>query len=394
MQGSQLCTRDNIAVDIIVFKRRLCSWFHRIRVKDYLKLKGTMNSQAEWKLILKYLSDSLTPEEKRRFNAWLQSDFENQKLLHLIETIWYSPEKGHSVSDIKTAWENLAKKSRISTPFENQHSDIRPLSRSYARKILFARSAKATRILRIAAVLLLATFIHLFYKGIRPSFQAEAMNEMGEISVDYGKTAVVTLTDGTKITLDAGSTLAYPQELMGDIRQVYLSGEAFFEVTANPQKPFVIHANEAVIKVLGTQFNVSAWPKLREIRVAVAEGKVAFRSKDHDEKKAVIVEKGELSILWNKKVLTQPVDVDVKKYLAWLDREMILDNTPLYEALDRLKRWYKLEFELPSPVYNSVRISGTIRKEPINDIIKILSLAVNLEFKRIGNRIIFMEKSS
>jgi len=352
-----------------------------------------MKRQSEGDLILGYLTKTLTPEEEERFHAWLESDFKNRKVVDMLETIWNSSEKKHRDLDERKAWENLARKAGITTPFDEEFAQIQPLSRSYARRILFTRHPIATRILRVAAVIIFAISMHLFYKGTKSSFQGESLPKMKEISVDYGKTAVVTLMDGTRITLDAGSSLSYPSVFADNVRQVYLSGEGFFEVAPNPQNPFIICANNAVVRVLGTKFNVSAWPKLRDIRVAVTEGKVSFRSTVHPKDKAVVIEPGELSVLSDKGVLTAPIETDVEKHLSWQNRELILDNTPLYEALDQLERWYRLRFELPSPLYRSVKISGTIKKMPIDKMIKSLAITVNLEFERVGKRVVFLEKS-
>jgi len=101
-----------------------------------------------------------------------------------------------------------------------------------------------------------------------------------KIIVEHGKQAKITQADGTKITLDAGSVFQYPETFDGELREVYLQGEGFFEVAADVQKPFIAHAGNAEIEVLGTQFNIRAWEHNEEIRVVVAEGLVAFRHED------------------------------------------------------------------------------------------------------------------
>ena len=226
-----------------------------------------------------------------------------------------------------------------------------------------------------------------------PALQMDPLAEMQEIFVEYGKTASLTLEDGTKITLDAGSTLSYPKHFAEETREIYLKGEAFFEVAPNPQKPFIINANEAVVRVVGTRFNVKAWPSSQAVQVAVAEGKVSLRSAHQPEIEAVLINRGQLSALSDNQTITQPVAVDINKHLAWLKRELVLDNTVLSEVLTQLERWYRLQFELPDPIYKSVRISGVIKKKPINDIIETIAMMINLEAKREGNQVVFLEKS-
>ena len=141
-----------------------------------------MKRYSEGKLILGYLTRSLTPEEEERFHAWLKSDFENWKVLDLLETIWNSSEKKHIDLDERKAWENLVQKAGISMPFDEPSIQIQPLSRSYAKRVLFARFPITTRILRVAAVVIFAISMHLFYKGIKSSYQGESLPATKEIS--------------------------------------------------------------------------------------------------------------------------------------------------------------------------------------------------------------------
>lgn len=351
-----------------------------------------MSSKIDWQLMVRYFSNAMTSADEERFDLWLKSDFENQALLNFLETVWNTPEKKHDEADLKSAWENLAKKAGISSPLEKTPGKVLPFRRPVFEQIRLHGRTPLKRILRYAAVVVAVVSMHYLYQVMKTPSHVDTKNELQEVFVEYGKTASLTLPDGTKITLDAGTSLSYPIDFTNDTREVHLRGEGYFEVAPNLQKPFIINANDAVIKVIGTKFNVSAWTKNQAVKVAVAEGRVSLRSSNQAEIDAVVIKMGELSALRDQEILTKPVRVDIEKYLAWLNRDLVFDNTPLFEVLDQLERWYKLQFELPDPVYYSVRISGAIKKKPVNDIIEALSMMINLESRREGNRVYFVEK--
>lgn len=351
-----------------------------------------MSSKIDWQLMIRFCSNSMTPEDKEKIDLWLKSDFDNQTILNFLEMVWNTPEKKHESSDLKSAWEAIAKKAGISSPLEKTPGTARPFRRSVWEQVRHNRRATLPKILSYAAVVVVIFAMHSLYQAMKSSKPSGSGNELQKVFVDYGKKASLTLTDGTKITLDAGTSLTYPINFTKDTREIQLSGEGYFEVAPNPQKPFIIKANDAVIKVIGTKFNVSAWIDNQALKVAVVEGQVSLRSSNQAELDAVVIKKGELSTLLDKKIVTRPVRVDIDKYLAWLNRDLVFDNTPLFEVLNQLQRWYKLEFELPDPVYSSIRISGTIKRKPVNDIIEALSMMIDLEARREGNRVYFVEK--
>jgi len=90
---------------------------------------------------------------------------------------------------------------------------------------------------------------------------------------------------------------------------------------------------------------------------------------------------------------SKPVTADFEKHLAWLNRELILDSTPLNVALDQLARWYDLQFELPDPVYNNVKVTGTFKKKSIDHILEALGYMTDLDFERDNNKVVFFKRN-
>ncbi len=339
------------------------------------------------KLIIKYLSGTIDPAERKILDRWLKSAEENRKTLVLIEQIWNTEERGLDKPDLKAAWSKLTERAGISLPFEEARTtNIRSYSPSFKTRTKFGY-----QIMRYAAILLIVFSLAYIFSKEKLGSQSDGQQE---IIVQYGKQNKLTLPDGSKITLDAGSKLSFPEDFSGNFREVYLYGEAYFEVVHNPQKPFIIHANQAIIKVLGTKFNVRAW-RLNddEVEVVVVEGKVSLGTKNESEKTAVIVDKGKMSYLSKKHPQpSSPKKVNTEKYLAWINRDLILENTPLYDVLDRLSRWYNLKFKLPDPVYNNVMITGIFKNKSIDYILDTICLMTQLDYKRNGDKVVFYRK--
>ncbi len=345
-----------------------------------------MNDSVTMKLILKYLSGSISQEEKNELTAWLESDIKNKKALTLYERVWSTQEKEGENVNMQTAWNNVAKKAGIALPFEETTINTLPVQIPKSQTI----TRYGYQFLRYAAVFLVAVSLLFLFKKTTQTTQAP---EQQQILVQYGKQNSVVLPDGSKVILDAGSKLSFPKGFDGNVREVFLSGEAYFEVTHNPKKPFVIYANKGIVTVLGTKFNVRAWQfDNEEVKVVVAEGTVSLRANTTNKEAGAIINKGKMSYLTDAHLTASvPTEVNVNTYLAWMKRDLILQNTPLNEVLDRLSRWYNLQFKLPSPVYNRVRITGTFHKKSVAHILEAIGLMTHLNYTRENNTIKFYQ---
>ena len=153
--------------------------------------------------------------------------------------------------------------------------------------------------------------------------------------------------------------------------------------------PFVIAAHKAVITVLGTRFNVRAWESGDRVEVAVAEGRVAMRSRKVRTAEDVVIHPGQMSVVKADEAPSQPTDVDIDAQLAWLRQEKYFQNTPLQEVLDQLQRWYELEFHLTDTSYFNNRITVFIEKKPVDEILDMLALVNDLSVQRRGRYVVF-----
>ncbi|MGQ8338220.1 FecR family protein [Sunxiuqinia sp. A32] len=195
---------------------------------------------------------------------------------------------------------------------------------------------------------------------------------MNQIIIPYGKRTDVVLADGTHIWLNSGSQLSYPEEFKPDSREVYLSGEAFFEVKSNPDKPFYVVTRDIKIKVFGTSFNVTSYEEDKTIETVLVEGKIsAGRNKLFA--KSINLTPGE-RMTYDKKNENLSTDkVDVRMYSSWVNGYLIFQNVPLVEIFKKLERFYNKEIRVETDL-GRITFSGKLDlKDDIEDVLDNIS---------------------
>ena len=200
------------------------------------------------------------------------------------------------------------------------------------------------------------------------------------ISTPNGGKYDVILSDGTKVYLNASSSLKFPNSFNGNQRNVTLTGEAFFEVAKNKERPFVVKANGMEVKVLGTHFNVMAYDDEKSIQTTLVEGAVELKSKNT----RAILKPGEQGSFSEQDNYINVATVDVGIATAWKDGYFVFDNSSLPELMRQLARWYDLkivyEGKMPENEFNGrIKRNSTLKK-----VLKVLESS-NLNFSLSGN---------
>ena len=240
-----------------------------------------------------------------------------------------------------------------------------------------------TTLTRVAAVLTLPllalTIWNLFFQenlGKTPAVIAENEMTWQEIYSPVGMRSHVVLPDGTSLWLNAGSQLRYRIPFIRENREVELSGEAFLDVVKNNQAPFVVRSGNASVEVLGTQFNVNAWPDSEQIQVALKEGKVKFRfpGEDGNEEYRELEPNDLLEFRKKDNVVTQE-KTNIEKYIAWHQNIMILDDTPMTELAGLLERWYGVKVVLGSEQIKRYKFTTMFYNEPLHRVIELLEIS-------------------
>lgn len=166
---------------------------------------------------------------------------------------------------------------------------------------------------------------------------ASGSNNFNILSTPRGGKYKITLSDGTKVWLNAETVLKFPAAFSGSQRQVELNGEAYFEVAKNPAKPFLVLSKGQQIRVLGTHFNISNYANQHEVRTTLLEGKVAINALG----KEITLSPGQQSVLTKGSLITRKADLE--QAVAWKDGIIDLNGQNLEEIFNQIGRWYDVE---------------------------------------------------
>ena len=219
---------------------------------------------------------------------------------------------------------------------------------------------------------------------------------MNEVVIPFGKKTELLLADGTKVWLNAGSQLAFPSRFTENKREVYLEGEACFKVARNELKPFVVKAGNLEVKVLGTYFNVSAYPADATIETVVLEGSVAVeQSKDFGLGGSEVVLKSsqKASYIKEKSEFTVIDESDVDLYIAWTYGWLKYNRESLWSVLRKVERYYNVEIHLPADYHGGDLITGKLDlKESLNSVMVVLADASGMEYRIIDNIVLFEKR--
>lgn len=169
-------------------------------------------------------------------------------------------------------------------------------------------------------------------------------NAMAKVIIPYGKRSVITLSDGTKIWLNSGSFLTYPIHFKDKHREVYLSGEAFFDVSSNPDKPFHVITDDMKIRVTGTRFNVTSYINDQTTQAVLVSGKIdAAQNKKFA--KPMELNPGERIVFSKNDEIMKKDNVNVELYSSWINGYLVFDKEPLGNIVKKLERYYNKEIK-------------------------------------------------
>jgi ferric-dicitrate binding protein FerR (iron transport regulator) len=209
------------------------------------------------------------------------------------------------------------------------------------------------------------------------------------LSTAKGETYSVTLSDGTKVWLNSASSLRYPASFASSaVRQVEITGEAFFEVTHNAAKPFKVLVNGMEVEDLGTEFNINAYTDEPEIKTTLISGSVKVSAQLRDLSfSAVKIKPGEQAVSNpSNPVIRVQNNVNLEEVTSWKDNRFYFKSTDIKSLMRQLARWYDVEVtyeDVPATGFNA-RIS---RQTPISSILKALELTGEVKFRIEGKKI-------
>jgi transmembrane sensor len=214
-----------------------------------------------------------------------------------------------------------------------------------------------------------------------------ASSEINTITTPRGGQYQIELEDGTKVWLNAASSIKFPQVFTEDTRQVELSGEAYFEVTKNKAKPFVVKANGTQVQVFGTHFNVNAYTDNPIIATTLLEGSVSMTYAGA----TVMLKPGQQGVASKTGLPIKAGFVDTEEIMAWKNGLFVFHDQSIANIMKQVSRWYDVDIEYQDGVQNR-EFGGTISKyKNITELLNNLQLTQTIHYKLEGRRVIIMK---
>lgn len=325
-------------------------------------------------LIIKVLQGEASPEEQRIARAWVDKDPQNKRVYESYEALLLLTHSKKVNYDTDKAWEKIQSRIKNTT------------SRPVPKKSILAGKRKT--IIRYAAVSGIAALLVLAI-AIFPLLKSQP--RMLQITSGLSQNDTQLLPDGTSVSLNAGSVINYPERFTGDFREISIFGEAFFEVSRDAERPFVIHAEGLEIKVIGTSFNIEAYPGSDYVKVTVSTGKVLVYPSGADaETSGCYLTAGEMATFSKESAVILKGTNDNLNFLSWKTGILTFREARLADVFKALESKYKTRFTAENQEVLNQRLTARFENETIEEVLETLSLIFNVKFEKKENEIILL----
>lgn len=368
-----------------------------------------MNQEKFWVLFSKNLSGEATADEQAELTQLIEKHPEWKDALQNAENIWNAKSKPvlENLSAEDAYILHLHRMSDMNIELEvDRTADIHSLEK---KKSLSGRWYWA------AASLFLIIISSLYFSGVFSYGKKEevALAEKNEVSTRLGSKSTVKLPDGSVVMLNAGSRLTYNKDFGKEKREVTLSGEGYFDVVKMTDKPFIINTEAINIKVLGTAFNVKAYPEDKQTVTSLIRGSVEITIRNRPKDK-IILSPNEKLVVDNDAVLAEetekerkiskpsrtaktmvsidkiqllPADNSVAE-IQWTKNKLVFRGEPLADILVEMERWYGTKIELKNSLISAKAINVTFERETIYEALDALKESIKFNYEIANNRII------
>jgi ferric-dicitrate binding protein FerR (iron transport regulator) len=309
-------------------------------------------------LLVNSFSGIIAPEEQYLLDKWLSVSIENLQYYEEQKKLW----------NIFTLHQKMQK-------IDEQKAFQKVSSRLFSkRKFNFFLVLQRTAAILLLPVLI--AFAFYYYSDIKHKEQFATVYNTAETSL--GMRSSLTLPDGTRVWLNAGSKLSYPVLFSDKFRAVKLIGEAYFEVKKDAKWPFMVSSGNMNVIVSGTTFNCNAYPEDNEIEVALVEGSVTIANSS-----ATVVEElepGELALFKRDVQQITKTKTDLQKYIAWKSGKLMFREDRMDLVVEKLERWYNVDIEIKEKEISDYIYTATFIDESLDQVLKMLSLSAPINY--------------
>ncbi len=352
------------------------------------------------------------------FSKKLSGEASNDELKELEKIINEHPEWQYAIQNLTDLWKQ---KPEIDSSNE-EDAYMLHLNRMSDKNVAFDQTHDSTIFMRnvkmkwfivaaSAALLIISGFL-IFNKSNSVSENKSAFSEINEITTRLGSKSKVQLPDGTTVLLNAGSRLTYNKDFGKELREVSLIGEGYFDVKRNTDIPFIIHTANIDIKVLGTVFNVKAYPEASKTETSLIHGSIEVTIKNRPNDKIILSPSEKLVVENNmiqqkdassdnilpEPIVTQPlIAINKLKYnhtdssiaeIQWIDNKLVFRDESFIELALDMGRWYNATISITDPVLAGMRLTGIFENETIEQALEALKVSTSFNYEKKGNIII------
>ena len=353
----------------------------------------------DWRALDRYLAGEGSPSER---DAMRQRIAENPTLAALVSLTRSLPRRTgsdeHRSRDLDAAWTSLRQKAGIgefsvdarqhSTPDHERRLRVEATLVPFRNRRRYVRAGPRYAAAAIASAVIIGAFV-VFSPRMKGRVSHTSRSRIrSEFSTSRGQRATIELLDGTRVWL-APATRLQVATFDAPTRDIYLSGEAVFDVKHMSDKPLVVHAAGVLARDIGTRFGVRALSTDSVVRVVVASGAVSLQS---DSTRAVhvsrvVVQSGMLGIVGSSPDVRLTTGVNVAQYLGWTDGRIEFVRSSLGEALPELSRWFDIDIRLGSPSLAKRTLTASFADDALPDVLAVLEGALDVRAIRDGNQI-------
>ena len=331
---------------------------------------GLHKKEQIQRLYQKFLDQSITQEEFERLLDLVKNMDDKDERSRLTYQIWKIKRPGQQ--NRKTV--SSKRKKKTFTPATDNPV---PDAKAYG----YTKNRENHLFYKVIAFLVVIIAAFLIYYLQNPGWLHEEEVVYLEKATSAGQKLTVLFSDGSKVQLNSGSKLVYPEKFAREVRQLTLEGEAFFEVVRNDRNPFKVRSGKLMTTVLGTSFNIKAYPENQKIEVAVAAGEVQVAGVDDTTLAPQLVAPNTLASYnpSTNEIEIQPFDV--QSIIAWKERVVRFDETSFEEVAGTLERWYGVKIMIENERIGNCVLYGEFENTSLQSVLQMLKVALDIEYK-------------
>ena len=350
-----------------------------------------MISERFWQLISRRLAGEATIHEIEELERMVQ---QNSALNALVKQhLQAGSPAGEGDADAEAALAAHMVKMQLSgrLPIGDSATETPAPSKTLTRRLRLVTAAMAVVLLGTASLAYLRSgFLH-----------AKPGGSKNEIATERGAASRIILPDSTEVWLNGDSRLTYPESFVGNLREVTLSGEAFFNVAKDKNRPFVIHTDKIDVRVLGTAFNLKSYPNDERVETALIHGKIEVTFKDRPFEKIILHPNEKLTVRKNQRehseeALSPKVEINSMTFLkdsllpetAWMQNKIVFADEPFSEIAKLLERRFDVQFHFKDEQIKEFRYTGSFENESIQKILELLNLSRNFSYSIKGKNVV------